>query len=158
MLRPRHHHRATALLRRWVAMSPSGLLPQSSVPRSLLSVPLPSPQRQRPPEQLLQEHGALPEPVAGRYTYQILLGLEYLHNRGIAHRDIKGANVLIGADGQCKLADFGASKSVEASSIVSGLKVGGWALFSYCYLLGPSIALIVLGGYTLLLLPPAPPY
>ena len=108
--------------------------------------------------QLLQEHGALPEPVAGRYTYQILLGLEYLHNRGIAHRDIKGANVLIGADGQCKLADFGASKSVEASSIVSGLKGGGWALFSYCYLLGPSIALIVLGGYTLLLLPPAPPY
>ena len=73
--------------------------------------------------QLLQEEGALEEGRAARYTYQILLGLEYLHARGIAHRDIKGANVLLGADGQCKLADFGASKKVEASSIVSGLKV-----------------------------------
>lgn len=36
---------------------------------------------------------------------------------------ISGANVLIAAEGHCKLADFGASKFVEANSIVSGLKV-----------------------------------
>ena len=43
----------------------------------------------------------------------MLEGLSYLHEAGIMHRDIKCANVLVGADGVIKLADFGASKAVE---------------------------------------------
>ena len=75
--------------------------------------------------QLLQERGSAPldEALAAQYAFQILSGLDYLHGAGIAHRDIKGANVLLAAEGHCKLADFGASKRVEANSIVSGLKV-----------------------------------
>lgn len=72
--------------------------------------------------QLLQEVGPLSEQASARYAKQILLGLNYLHQNAIAHRDIKGANVLLAAEGHCKLADFGASKRVEANSIVSGLK------------------------------------
>ena len=49
----------------------------------------------------------LEEPVAKSYTRQLLIGLEYLHRNGIAHRDIKGANCLVGNDGVIKLADFG---------------------------------------------------
>mmetsp|Transcript_48394 Transcript_48394/g.65875 ORF Transcript_48394/g.65875 Transcript_48394/m.65875 type:complete len:563 (-) Transcript_48394:935-2623(-) len=72
--------------------------------------------------QLLQEHGRLSEETTALFSHQILRGLDYLHSNGIAHRDIKGANVLLAAEGHCKLADFGASKRVEANSLVSGLK------------------------------------
>ncbi|KAJ3415585.1 Suppressor of Sensor Kinase (SLN1) [Chytridiales sp. JEL 0842] len=50
------------------------------------------------------------EKTIASYTRQILLGLEFLHNKGIAHRDIKPRNILIGCDGTLKIADFGASK------------------------------------------------
>ena len=46
------------------------------------------------------------------YTYQILCGLEYLHGKGVVHRDIKGENILIDGYGVAKLADFGCCKSL----------------------------------------------
>ena len=47
------------------------------------------------------------------YLIQCLGGLKALHELNIMHRDIKSANILIGATGACKLADFNVSKVVN---------------------------------------------
>lgn len=61
---------------------------------------------------LLAKYGKFKEPLIRCYTFQILLGLEYLHANGVVHRDIKGANVLVDGKGVCKLTDFGCSKQI----------------------------------------------
>ncbi|KAL7123938.1 hypothetical protein ABFS83_14G015600 [Erythranthe nasuta] len=71
---------------------------------------------------LLGKFGSFPESVIRMYTKQLLLGLEYLHENKIMHRDIKGANILVDNKACIKLADFGASKKVEALAAATGAK------------------------------------
>ncbi|ELR11956.1 PHprotein kinase domain containing protein [Acanthamoeba castellanii str. Neff] len=56
-----------------------------------------------------QERGFTPERVKF-YAAEILLGVEYLHTKGIIYRDLKPENVLISADGHVRMTDFGISK------------------------------------------------
>lgn len=47
---------------------------------------------------------------------QLLLGLQYMHKKGIGHRDIKCDNILLNHDGEwplLKISDFGLSKKLE---------------------------------------------
>jgi cell division control protein CDC15 len=59
------------------------------------------------------KHG-LPEEQIIKYVKLILKGLNYLHEQGVVHRDVKAANVLIDGDGEIKLADFGVSARVTS--------------------------------------------
>lgn len=43
--------------------------------------------------------------------YKIVMAVQYIHENGFIHRDIKPENVLIGKDGEPKLADFGSAVS-----------------------------------------------
>ena len=64
---------------------------------------------------LLRKFGPFPLAVVRSYLNQILLGLAYLHESNILHRDIKGGNILVNDDGCVKLADFGTSRRIHVT-------------------------------------------
>ncbi|PFH54052.1 hypothetical protein AMATHDRAFT_53856 [Amanita thiersii Skay4041] len=55
--------------------------------------------------------GKFPENLVAVYISQVLEGLVYLHDQGVIHRDIKGANILTDKNGTVKLADFGVASN-----------------------------------------------
>ncbi|CAG8441902.1 11862_t:CDS:10 [Diversispora eburnea] len=59
---------------------------------------------------LLQCFERFDEDMARMYTAEVVLALEYLHNNGITHRDLKPDNMLITSEGHIKLTDFGLSR------------------------------------------------
>ena len=59
---------------------------------------------------LVATHGQLPPEQAIRITTAVCDALAYAHARGVVHRDIKPSNIMIDADGQVKVADFGLAK------------------------------------------------
>ena len=65
-------------------------------------------------EQLVEDWGPLPVPVALEVLYQIALALQEAHGAGVIHRDVKPGNVLIGSDRLCKVIDFGLARSMNA--------------------------------------------
>lgn len=58
--------------------------------------------------------GPLPAPDALAIADDVLGALEAVHGAGLVHGDVKVGNVLLGADGRAKLADFGAVRARRA--------------------------------------------
>ena len=59
------------------------------------------------------ENGKLEEHEAVRYFSQVAFAVEYLHEQGVVHRDLKLENVLLAADGTSKLCDFGLAHAYD---------------------------------------------
>jgi tRNA A-37 threonylcarbamoyl transferase component Bud32 len=74
--------------------------------------------------------GKLSREIALRLLRQIAEALDYAHRQGIVHRDIKPANVMVTAEGQPKIADFGIAKLAMADTTLPGHVVGTPAYMS----------------------------
>lgn len=78
--------------------------------------------------ELLAERGPMPPHAATAVMRSVLTGLSVAHGAGMVHRDIKPDNILINADGQVKLADFGLVRAAAASP-ATGDKIIGTASY-----------------------------
>ena len=68
----------------------------------------------------LLEAGPLEPDEAVRYTLAIAGALAYAHGQGVIHNDVKPENVIIAANGEALLTDFGVASSPLAATLLPG--------------------------------------
>jgi serine/threonine protein kinase len=64
--------------------------------------------------EVISKRKTLSEGEAAAYGSQICDALEYLHTKGIAHRDMKPQNIMVCTDGSLRLYDFGIARIEKA--------------------------------------------
>jgi serine/threonine protein kinase len=76
-------------------------------------------------EDIIESQGPLPVSVVVQVLRAATSALAYAHDRGIVHRDIKSANILVDRDGRVVVTDFGIARAAEDASLTStGTMVG----------------------------------
>jgi serine/threonine protein kinase len=78
---------------------------------------------------LLARQGALPEAQAAQIGRQLLAALGHAHGRGVVHRDVKPANILLAMDeqdgpGEVRLGDFGLAQLGAPDTSEAGQMLG----------------------------------
>src|SRR5262245_5731285 len=80
-------------------------------------------------EQVLRRD-SLPLSTVLDYARQIARGLGAAHQRGIVHRDVKPANIIVTADGVLKILDFGIARTVDIGPSHESVTAGTLAYMS----------------------------
>jgi tRNA A-37 threonylcarbamoyl transferase component Bud32 len=83
-------------------------------------------------EQLIKRERYLSNEAAALIFYEVCKGLQYAHEKGVIHRDMKPGNILISNQGEVKLVDFGIATSLEHSE--EGLTRDGMTLGTPSYI------------------------
>jgi hypothetical protein len=75
---------------------------------------------------LVRAAGHLDGPRVAGIVAQVGAALDAAHERGLVHRDVKPANVLLSADDHAYLTDFGLAKRMETTAAAALSRPGGW--------------------------------
>ena len=67
----------------------------------------------------LVQHGKLTEEIARKFFQQIISGIYYCHRHKIVHRDLKPENLLLDANKNVRIADFGLSNMILDGEFLS---------------------------------------
>src|SRR5215203_4145042 len=65
----------------------------------------------------IERQGSLPLADTVRVAARVAPGLDALHAAGLVHRDLKPGNILLDADGEAYISDFGLAKDSQASNL-----------------------------------------
>lgn len=70
----------------------------------------------------IAQTGSFSEPVARFYFHQMIDAFEYLHSKGISHRDMKPDNIMLDDEFNLKIADFGFSSKSASNQSFKGTR------------------------------------
>ncbi|KAL6011100.1 Mitogen-activated protein kinase 3 [Asimina triloba] len=76
--------------------------------------------------QIIRSNQSLSEEHCQYFLYQILRGLKYIHSANVIHRDLKPSNLLVNANCDLKICDFGLARPASESEFMTEYVVTRW--------------------------------
>ncbi|WVZ04489.1 hypothetical protein V8G54_025295 [Vigna mungo] len=76
--------------------------------------------------QIIQSNQALTDEHCQYFLYQLLRGLKYIHSANVLHRDLKPSNLLLNANCDLKICDFGLARTTSETDFMTEYVVTRW--------------------------------
>lgn len=76
--------------------------------------------------QIIRSNQSLSEEHCQYFLYQILRGLKYIHSANVIHRDLKPSNLLLNANCDLKICDFGLARPTAENEYMTEYVVTRW--------------------------------
>lgn len=76
--------------------------------------------------QIIRSNQPLADDHCRYFLYQILRGLKYIHSASVLHRDLKPSNLLLNANCDLKIGDFGLARTTSETDFMTEYVVTRW--------------------------------